>query len=338
MGDTKPSVSVKQKTWIKPIDGGTGTSRLGPPWSRDQVQWVGEGYFVLRLATEPRSRFLVGGAFDPKLVYSHERTFRRSAVEKSRVISNLKMNPWPSHLSCEVDPDIWRQACQHLIKNLAPVVDTGHITLWRVEQLDHETFAHPKPVVILDGHHSREAQRFLQTERVFGWVEPIGAQELHVGAIHRAGHLAKWIDGLLETKAVERVEHPTEDGFCFSGLGSGCFEVIQAQDRFWCRFTKFPNSSTDTTTVVDELHRLAKPAGVSLFAGSDLEQLLRLLESFECDTVIRLPVPSKAVIFARGLAKCPFPQKATYFYPKVPFGTLVANLTGQTLAPRAALR
>ncbi|MBI3555349.1 MAG: hypothetical protein HY074_03675 [Deltaproteobacteria bacterium] len=100
------------------------------------------------------------------------------------------------------------------------------------------------------------------------------------------------------------------------------FEVVQASSRHWCEIAR-PLAGE---TVVDALTRLAKRQ-VFLKASASFDEILGWIERFEVDTGLRLPPPNKDYIRLRALARQLFPQKATYFYPKVPFGVLVEDLS-----------
>ncbi|MBI3555350.1 MAG: hypothetical protein HY074_03680 [Deltaproteobacteria bacterium] len=191
---------------LTPIRGGTGSVTLAPPWSRDQVKWLGRGFYILRLATDETSRWLLGGGFRWQDIYPHERTFRRSATDKCALMENLKMNPWPTHLVGDLDCDKWRSGLAAAVDGKHPVFDTGHVTLWRLAGLPRELL--PKgPFVVLDGHHSRRAQMNLGLKRMLGWVEPSTAPQLYVRSIERAGLLAKWLDELLSQGEDGSVDH-----------------------------------------------------------------------------------------------------------------------------------
>src|SRR5262249_23310456 len=120
---------------LSPVRGGTGTTRLAPPWSREQVQWLGRGFFVLRLAVDEASRWCVGAGFSWSDVYPTERIFKASAAEKAESIRVLQMNPWPVHVACDADPGDWSAYFSSLTRATAPVLDTGYMTLWRLSEL-----------------------------------------------------------------------------------------------------------------------------------------------------------------------------------------------------------
>jgi hypothetical protein len=309
----------KPESVVGSIRGGTGTALLAPPWSRGQVKWIGRGIFVLRLAADESSRWLVAGSFRWNHVFPHEKTFQRSAAEKAAVISRLQMNPWPAHLASRNDAAAWRSGLAEAVSRLEPVFDTGYSTLWRLEEL-------PRPLwpegdlVVLDGHHSRRAQKHLGLKRLFGWVEPLEAPELRVRAIERAGWLAAWLDGLVR-EGVLRALDAAPDAARWRMGSSAAFEVLQSDRRWWCEVARL----IDGETVVDALTRLSRGAVMPRTSTSP-EELMAWLERLEIDTALRLPPPDKAFLRDRALARRPFPQKSTYFHPKLPFGALVEDL------------
>ena len=311
---------------------GTGSSDLAPPWSRKQVQWIGSGFFVLRVAGDHQSRWLVGGCFSWNQVFPHERTFRRSAEDKKNVMQSLKMNPWPSHLACDVSPNEWRQNLSRVVEGEKPVLDTGYVTLWRLDALPENLLSFKKAIV-LDGHHSRKAQQSLGLERIFGWVEPLYCSQLHVKPIIRAGWLAKWLDVQIAAGSLRRVSSSPKIDEWQMGK-SLSFEVIQSAGRWWCEVSsELAVVKSATTgeellpdTVVDILAKLGR-GKTFLKANADFDEAMNWLERSEVDTVLRLPDASKQYIFERAISKRLFPQKATYFYPKLPFGILVEDLS-----------
>lgn len=304
---------------VYPIRGGSGTGKLAPPWSRSQVSWHGQGYFVLRLATEETSRWCIGASFRWNDVLPHERTFRRSAADKASVIASLKMNPWPSHLTCKADPVAWREALAGAVAQIKPVLDTDHVALWRLSALP-KGLSFTGPLVVLDGHHSRKAQQHLRLPGLFGWMEPLEAPQLQVRAIHRSGVLADWLAGCVERSDLAELRAAPAEAGWHAG-SSLAFEVVQANRRFWCEV----KNPVKGEAVVDALARLAK-GRVLLKASSNFDEILGWLADMEIDTALRLPPPTKDYVRARAVAGELFPQKATYFFPKIPFGMLVADL------------
>lgn len=326
MGHPKP------ESIISPIKGGSGSQSLSPPWARDQVRWLGRGYFVLRLATDETSRWLLGGGFRWSDVFPHERTFKRSAHDKCSLIGQLKMNPWPVHLAAPLSSVEWRDQLAMAVgessfdgRNIkrrddcVRVFDTGHVTLWRVAKLPRNLLS-THQFIVLDGHHSRRAQRNLGLKNLFGWLEPLAAPQLSVRSIDRGGWLAQWIDECIHRgDFIKDVSAP--DLSTWSMENSLKFEVVQASKRFWCEI----GNPQKNESAVDALTRLAK-GRVFLKASSNFEEILSWLERLVIDTGLRLPPPSKEYVLARALKRSLFPQKATYFHPKVPFGILVEDL------------
>lgn len=299
--------------------GGSGAAQLAPPWSREQVQWLGHGYFVLRLATEEVSRWLLGADYEWSAVFAHERTFRRSAADKASVMKNLSMNPWPSHLACESDPNQWRDTLSRAVNQTKPELDTGHLTLWRLSKLPSELQL-VGPFIVLDGHHSRKAQQHLRLKSLFGWLEPLASPSLQVRAIHRAGWLAEWLEQCLADGDL-RVCAQAVDEKQWSMDRSMVFEAVQADRRRWLEVARHLPGET----VIDALARLAK-GRVRLKASANLDEILSWLKDMEIDTALRLPAPTKDYVWERALKRELFPQKATYFFPKVPFGLLVSDI------------
>lgn len=304
---------------LYPVRGGSGTGKLAPPWSRDQVTWHGRGFFVLRLATEETSRWLIGASFCWHDVFPHERTFRRSAADKANVMAEIKMNPWPSLLTCKADPVQWRQALSRAVEKMKPVLDTDHVALWRLGALPRE-LEFSGPIVVLDGHHSRKAQQHMRLPGVFGWLEPLEAEQLNVRSIHRCGWLAEWLAECVESGELRELSSaPTQA--TWTADRSNAFEVVQSNRRWWCEIVKpYPGEAA-----VDALSRLAK-GRVLLKASSNFDEILGWLGVLEVDSALRLPPPTKEYVRIRAASRNLFPQKATYFYPKVPFGLLVADL------------
>lgn len=316
MGHSKP------ESLVSPLKGGTGTSRLAPPWARDQVKWLGHGFFVLRLATEETSRWLLGAGFRWNDVFPHERTFRRSAEDKCELMSELRMNPWPVHLAAALDPLEWRSELSSWVeqRKAAKVLDTGHVTLWRVEQLPVRLLT-VSQFAVLDGHHSRKAQRNLGLRRVFGWLEPLGVPQLSVRSIDRGGWLADWLKDELSQGGLRELSAAPDPGI-WTADRSRAFEVVQGARRFWCEIAQPVDPGE---AAIDALARLAK-GKVFLKSSSSFDEILGWLAKLEIDTALRLPPPTKDYVLNRALARSLFPQKATYFYPKVPFGLLVEDL------------
>ncbi|MEW6056536.1 MAG: hypothetical protein AB1540_07960 [Bdellovibrionota bacterium] len=303
-----------------PIHAGTGMSRLAPPWGRDQVRWLSDGYYVLRLATEEQSRWFLGCGLSWRNAFPHERTFRRSAIDKGAVIERLAMNPWPAHLGVDFPFQEWRAVLAQAIEKSETVLDSGHITLWRLEQLPEVLSSFQGNCVVLDGHHSRRAQRNLRLKKFFGWVEALDSPQLQVRAIHRSGWLAQWLDELIASRSIMRLERGSEPQPWQMNC-SQVVEVVQADKRWWCEVCDFEKGET----ALDALTRMAK--GRVLFrSSSSFEEILNWLENVEVDTALRLPAPTKEYVLQRSLERKLFPQKATYFYPKIPFGLLVQDL------------
>lgn len=308
----------KLESLIYPIRGGTGSASLAPPWSRDQVRWIGRGYFVLRLATEETSRWLLGGGFRWNEVYPHERTFRRSAEDKNTLMKALKMNPWPVHMAAPFESQGFRDLLATQVEGSKPMFDTGHVTLWRIARLPRE-LPYVNRFVVLDGHHSRKAQRSLGLKRMFGWVEPLGNPQLSVRSIDRAGWLARWLDECIARGELKIRQHAPELSE-WTAERSLCFEVVQASRRFWCEVAKpLPGEA-----VVDALARLGK-SRVFFKTSAHFEEIMGWLERLEVDTGLRLPSPTKDYVLDRAVKSALFPQKATYFFPKIPFGVLVED-------------
>jgi hypothetical protein len=312
MGLEKPPAGINS-IGINPIKGGTGTARLAPPWLRDQVQWLTEGYFILRMATAPNSRWFLGASFSERDVFPHERTFKRSAEDKSRIIKQLNLNPWPVHMVTNMNEVLWRETLAKTVEGAAPLVDTGHLTLWCVQQLPFQNLK--GPYVVLDGHHSRKAQLYLGLPNVFGWLETMESEALQVRAIHRAGRIASWLEMLVDAGQIRRLD--TAPTLSHGGL----IEVVQVDDQWWGEITELKPGET----AVDALARFGR-GEVFLRASSNFDEILSWLGSLTVDTALRLPNPDKQEIWKRGVEKVLFPQKATYFYPKVPFGVLVQDL------------
>lgn len=312
----------KSSSSIRPIRGGTGTARLAPPWARNQVQWLDEGYFVLRMATTPSSRWFLGAAYNDPEVFPHERTFRRSAEDKSKIIKQLQLNPWPVHMVTDVNADEWRTQLAQAVEGQAPLIDTGHLTLWCLKRLPISGLQ--GPFVVLDGHHSRKAQRYLGFTNVFGWVEALGSETLQVRAIHRAGRLAHWLDGLVSSGQVRRLDvaPALSDSKCWFKERPGLFEAVQADDQWWGEIVDL----NPKELAVDAFARLAR-GEVFLRASSNFDEILSWLGSLTADTALRLSDPDKKLVWDRGVNRLLFPQKATYFFPKVPFGLLVQDLS-----------
>ncbi|MBI3544545.1 MAG: hypothetical protein HY075_14835, partial [Deltaproteobacteria bacterium] len=286
---------------VFPVRGGTGSASLAPPWSRGQVRWLGKGYYVLRLATEDLSRWLLGAGFRAGDVLPHERTFRRSATDKSELMKSLRMNPWPSHLVADLDPDAWRAGLSKLVEGTPPVFDTGHVTLWRLQTLPAGLVPSP-PFVVLDGHHSRRAQVNLGLKRMLGWLEPLKAPQLNVRSIDRAGWLARWLDACVAAGELRRLSHaPATENWLAER--STAFEVVQPQSRWWCELAR-PLSGE---SAVDGLSRLTKTCAtehrVFLKASANFEEILGWIERLEVDTGLRMPPPTKEYAWSRALAR-----------------------------------
>lgn len=304
---------------LYPVRGGSGTGKLAPPWSRDQVTWHGRGFFVLRLATDETSRWLVGASFRWNDVFPHERTFRRSASDKANVMAEIKMNPWPSLLTCKADPSAWRATLSQAVATAKPVLDTGHVTMWNIASLP-PGLVFSGPLVVLDGHHSRKGQEHIRLPGVFGWLEPLEAEQLRVRAIHRGGWLADWLSDCVKAGELRELSSPPADA-SWTADRSFAFEVVQSNRRWWCEVAR----PREGEAVVDALARLAK-GRVLLKASSNFDEILGWLGDLEIDTALRLPAPTKEYVRARAASRNLFPQKSTYFFPKVPFGLLVMDL------------
>jgi hypothetical protein len=286
------------------------------------VQWLGRGYFVLRIAVDEASRWCLGSGLAWDDVYPHERIFKRSAAEKAESIRLLRMNPWPVHVACDAEPADWSAYFASLTRGVAPVLDTGYMTLWRLSELPRlSELLGPRRFIVLDGHHSRRAQQYLKLKRMLGWLEPLAGRHLQVRSIDRAGWLAKHFEAWLREGVMERLERGPAEAEWTMGR-SQAIEVVQPDKRFWARVVK----PDDGEAAVDALARLAKGRAF-MKASANFEEIVGWLQRLEVDTGLRLPSPTKEYVRERALARRTLPQKSTYFFPKIPFGVLVEDLS-----------
>lgn len=316
---------------ITPISIGCGFGQLNPPWLKTQVEWLGRGIMICELFRAGRnaietpadadnsSRWLLGAGFPWKSVLPHEKTFRRSVSDKWRFLKKEKMNPWPVHLASLCRQSEWEKLLKSKIGKKKPDIQTDCFKIWKFDSIDEEKLKLHE-LILLDGHHSRSAQKILGTSHVLGWVEPFYSDELRLQPIHRAGWLGEWLvslrkEGLIREVSQSEAEAPK----------SGALTVLQPTRKWFFVFTnKAFREKSDLPT--DCLVRLAK-GKVTLRSHHSLEELEGWLESLDVDTVLVLQEVSKDTVYERAKMGRLFPQKATYFYPKIPFGLLVENLS-----------
>lgn len=299
-------------------------SSLAPPWSPTAVRWLdADSFFVLRTVHEGESsRWCVGARVPVEKLYPHEKTFNRSVREKARVMRKVRMNPWPVFAAVDAHWENWTHWLESCVKGATPLVDSNYITLWNLSDasLLHNAgqfglnFKH---AIILDGHHSFEAQKtHLNRDRVLGWFLPFDHPELRVRAIHRGG----WFKAAIEKALANgELEAATDAEFLDSKNNLHVFEVIQLQKK---AYFKLKNKKQ---MAVDWIGALESPRS-NLHVSSNMDELVANLLQNEFDTVVRLPDPLKPEVERRAVAKKLFPQKATYFYPKIPFGLMAENL------------
>ncbi len=308
--DFKNPHPLKKPLLIFPVNFGSGHQRIAPPWSRSQVEWITKGVTVLRVATDFGSRWLVGGEVDYNKTFGHERTFQRSVEDKTEVIQHLLMNPWPTHMACLNEPNSFKQILSELVKGKKPLVDTHYYTMWSFD-LFPKSIQIEGPLIVLDGHHSRQAQRKFGKQRIFGWVEPFFSRELNVNPIHKAGRLLKKIDYAIEKKIFHKTNEPLSDHV---------FEVIQRYQHYFC------TGANQKLFAADAVYEYFSRQTFKLISSSDLDDLEKRLQSTEIDTIIKFAPYDKKYILERAFNKQLFPQKSTYFYPKIPFGLFVQDL------------
>lgn len=306
-----------------PIKAGLGRADLAPPWSRDQVSWLGRGYFVLRMVTDGLSRWILGASLLWKNAYPHERVFHRTASQKSEVLRSLRMNPWPVHLAGKCDAKLWRSELSALVEQerAEPIIDTGYLTMWFVSRLPTALLSGAPRFLVLDGHHSRKAQHYLGFDRIFGWIEPLDAEELKVKALHRAGHLSGWLSDAIKDGELRVLDRAPEMS-TWTLETSLAFEVVQPERRFWVKCAHAASGET----CIDALSRLARQRRVFLHTSPNFDEITSWLQRMEVDTGLRLPPSTKNHVWSRAMSGQLFPQKATSFYPKIPFGLLVQDL------------
>ncbi|HRK02949.1 MAG TPA: DUF1015 family protein, partial [Oligoflexia bacterium] len=284
----------------------------------DSVTWS-EGaasFYVLRAIHEGESsRWCLGVRLLSPSLLAHEKTFARSVREKCRVFRRVKINPWPVLSAIDLDWKSWNSWLQESVAGAPPLVDNNYVALWRLNQLADTTLKFPSKILVLDGHHSLEAQRTVLPEKpITSWVLPRNHPELHVRPIHRAGWLKATIEKALQKQEITLIQGVDNKKLAFDPHVT---EVIQSQKRFYVRVHK--QDAIDWVGGLDN-------ARTQLRTSPDIESLVNMLTQNECDTVLQMAQLEKKAIFDRASQGLLYPQKATYFFPKVPFGWLVERL------------